>query len=207
MRALPSPALLVLALGATILLAAVGCGVFPWGKEPPAGDPGSSAGMGAPVERPPLNATLRSHAERGSLEAGMTAHAVVELLGNPAREYQCHAHDHDERWVYLTLEGPVDFYLHEGRLVDWEAGRSTDHLRPSPHPEFWLPRRQHVRALVFAPSGVCVDTLLNEVMPVGSISLRWDGHPGSPGAGDGELYHCRISTEDTTFTRELLPPR
>lgn len=203
MRAFPSPAFSVPILVGALFLAFLGCGVFPWGADPPADDPARNEGSNEIAAPRRLNATLRAHAERGSLEPGMTAHAVVELLGNPAREYQCHAHDHDERWVYLTLEGPVDFYLHEGRLVDWEAGRSTDHLRPSPHPEFWLPRRQHVRALVFAPSGACVDTLLDEIMPIGSISLRWDGHPRLEGTRDGEPYLCRIVTEDTTFTRRL----
>ena len=82
---------------------------------------------------------------------------------------------------------------------------------PSPNPadggtslEFSTRARGHVRVSVYAPSGRLVRTLVDEVLPRGAHSCRWDGCGPAGLPCSAGVYLCRVEAGGGAVTRKVV---
>ncbi len=69
---------------------------------------------------------------------------------------------------------------------------------------FSTPARGHVRLGVYAPSGRLVRTLVDDVLPPGAHSFRWDGRGPDGLPCSAGVYLCRVEAGGRTVTRKVV---
>ena len=90
---------------------------------------------------------------------------------------------------------PSDFYLEQNYPNPFNSGTTI---------RFFLKKDQRVSLEIYNSLGQIVRTLVDDHLPAGWLSLRWDGKDEFGNAVASGIYSCRLCFENAAFSRKML---